>query len=200
MHFTANTAGPAAIINTDAGSMVVDGDTFEIRADNGAVLAGAPLRFRVDDFEFPIAVDISGNTATLTPQLDMAQAVYQPVAMPFEDKAPWNSEYDREQDAFSRLGKTIALGAPIGALVGGLGGAAVGCVLGGLSGAAIASATLIGMFGPFLPVGAIGCIAGVIALGSLGTVVGTLLVGIPVAIAAVIQYYTTINQPFVPAK
>ncbi|MFI9509547.1 hypothetical protein [Nocardia sp. NPDC052566] len=198
VHFTARTADSSAIITTDAGSMVVEDGNLEIKDDDGTLLTGTPLRFRVDDFEFPIAADISGNTATLTPQYDMAHATYRPAALPFQDKAPWKSEYDREKDAFSRMTTTIALGASVGALVGGLGGATVGCVLGGLGGAAVASATLIGLLGPFLPAALVGCVAGVIALGSLGTLTGTLVVGIPVAIAAVVQYYTTINEPFVP--
>ncbi len=73
----------------------------------------------------PIAADISDRTATLTPQLDMAKATYQPVALPFEDKAPWKNEYDREQAAWSRMTSTISMGATIGTLVGGLGGSFV---------------------------------------------------------------------------
>ncbi|MBF6129115.1 hypothetical protein [Nocardia brasiliensis] len=199
VNFTAESVDSSSIIKTDAGSMVVEDGVFKIKAANGAVIAGAPLTFRVDEFEFPIAADISDRTATLTPQLDMAKATYKPVALPFEDKAPWKNEYDREQAAWSRMTSTISMGATIGTLVGGLGGAAVGCVLGGIAGATVASATIIGLFGPFIPAAAVGCLGGIIAVGALGTVAGQILITAPVAIGAAIQYFATINQPPVPA-
>ncbi|QBS42378.1 hypothetical protein [Nocardia sp. CS682] len=196
VNFTASSTATQSIITTDAGSMVVEDGIFKIKAANGTTIAGTDLKFRVDEFEFPIAADISDRTATLTPQIDMDKATYKPVALPFEDKAPWKSEYDREQAAWSRLTSTISMGATVGTLVGGLGGAAVGCVLGGILGATAASATIIGLFGPFLPAAAIGCLGGIIAVGALGTVAGQILVTAPVAIGAAIQYFTTINQPF----
>ncbi|WP_040772731.1 hypothetical protein [Nocardia pneumoniae] len=200
VNFTARATDTQSIITTDAGSMVVEDGVFKVKAANGDVVAGTPLTFRVDDFEFPIAADISDRTATLTPQLDMSKAVYKPVALPFEDKAPWKSEYDREVAAFNRMKDTISTGAAIGTLVGGLSGAAVGCVLGGIAGATVASATIIGLFGPFIPAAVIGCFGGIIAVGALGTVAGQLFITAPVAIGAAIQYFTTINQPFAPAK
>jgi hypothetical protein len=196
VNFTAHATDTQSIITTDAGSMVVEDGVFKVKAANGDVLAGTPLTFRVDDFEFPIAADISGRTATLTPQIDPAKAVYKPVALPFEDSAPWKTPYDREQAAWNRMKDTIATGATIGTLVGGLGGAAVGCVLGGIAGFTVASATIIGLFGPNIPAAAIGCIGGILAVGALGTVAGQLLITAPVAIGAAIQYFATINQPF----
>ncbi|MEU3011777.1 hypothetical protein [Nocardia asteroides] len=196
--FTAHATDTASIIEIDAGSLVVADGALQVRDGAGTVVAATPLTFAVDDFRFPIAAEISGRTATLTPQLSMDKAVYQPVALPFEDKAPWKSEYDREQAAWSRMTSTISLGAAVGTLVGGLGGAAVGCVLGGIVGATVASATIIGLFGPFLPAAAVGCVGGILAVGALGTVAGQILVTAPVAIGAAIQYVTTINQPFTP--
>ncbi|TQM29414.1 hypothetical protein [Nocardia bhagyanarayanae] len=197
--FTATATGDTAVIGIDAGALVIADDVLEIRSDDGIVLAGTPLRFRVDDFEFPIAAEISGRTAALTPQLALDKARYRPVALPFEDKAPWKNEYDREQAAWSRMTSTIGLGVSMGALLGGLGGAAVGCVLGGIAGATVAAATIAGLFGPFLPAAAVGCLGGIAAIGALGAVAGQLFVTAPVAIAAVAQYFTTINAPF-PAK
>ncbi|MFI6169234.1 hypothetical protein ACIBCN_20810 [Nocardia sp. NPDC051052] len=199
INFTAESTDAQSIISIDSGSIVAEDGALKIKAANGNVVAGTPLKFRLDDFEFPIAADIAGRTATLTPQLDMSKAVYTPVALPFEDKAPWKSEYDREQAAWSRMTGTISLGASIATLVGGIGGAAVGCVLGGIVGVVAASATIIGLFGPFIPAAAVGCLGGIIAVGALGTVAGQILITAPVAIGAVIQYFTTINQPFNPA-
>jgi hypothetical protein len=186
VNFTAESTESSTIITTDAGSLVVEDNTFKVKASNGTVLAGTPLSFRVDDFEFPIAADISGRTATLTPQLDMAKAVYKPVALPFEDQANWKSPYDREKDAFNRMKDTISTGATIATLVG------------GIAGATVASATIIGLFGPFIPAAAVGCIGGILAVGALGTLAGQILITAPVAIGAAIQYFTTINQPFNP--
>ncbi|MFD4357189.1 hypothetical protein ACFWPX_31905 [Nocardia sp. NPDC058518] len=190
-----------AVITTDAGSLVAEDGVFKIKAANGTVVAGTPLAFRLDEFELPIAAEISGNTATLTPQLDPAKAVYKPVALPYEDKAPWKTEYEREQAAWSRLTSTISLGAAIGTLVGGLGGAAVGCVAGAASGAVAGG--LLGFLVGSVPGGIGGCLVGATTFGALGVIAGQILVTAPVAIGAAIQYFTTINQPFnapAPAK
>jgi hypothetical protein len=200
IHYTADTTGPATIIRTDAGSMTTEDGVFKIKAANGSVLAGAELSFRVDDFVFPIAADVHDRTATLTPQFDEAHAVYKPVALPYEDTAPWKTPYDREQAAWGRMRDTVGMGATIGTLVGGLTGGAVGCLLGGIAGATVASAAIVGLFGAFVPAAAIGCMGGIVAVGALGTLAGQLLVTAPVALLAAIQYFTTINQPFVPAK
>ncbi|WP_433724050.1 hypothetical protein ACQP0C_26200 [Nocardia sp. CA-129566] len=196
VNYSATATPTSTIIKTEAGSLVDENGVFKIKAADGTTVAGTELSFRVDDFVFPIAADIRDRTATLTPQFDMAHAAYKPVALPFEDKAPWKSEYDREQAAFNRMKDTIAMGATIGTLVGGLGGGAIGCVLGGIAGATVASATIVGLFGAFIPAAAIGCIGGIVAIGALGTVAGQLFVTAPVAIAAAVQYFTTINQPF----
>ena len=196
VNYQATTTGRAVIVSTDAGSMAVDNGVFTIKAADGTTVAGSELSFRVDDFVFPIAADIAGRSATLTPQFDVAHAVYQPVALPYEDTAPWKTPYDREQAAWSRLRDTITMGATIGTLVGGLGGGAVGCVLGGIAGATVAAASIVGLFGAFVPGAVIGCLGGIIAVGALGALAGQLLVTTPVAILAAIQYFTTINSPF----
>ncbi|NKY53846.1 hypothetical protein [Nocardia vermiculata] len=197
--FTADQRGNSTVVSIDSGALVVDDGKFEVTAADGTVLAGTPLSFRVDDFEFPIAAQIDGRTATLTPMFDTEHARYSPVALPYEDQAPWKTPYDREQAAWSRMVTTITMGASVGSVVGGLGGAAVGCVLGGIAGATVAAATIVGMFGPFIPAAAVGCLGGVMAVGALGTVAGQLFVTAPVAIAAIAQYFTTINSPM-PGK
>ncbi|MGW1740755.1 hypothetical protein ACWCPQ_18340 [Nocardia sp. NPDC001965] len=194
--FTAQVVGDRSVVTTDSGSMLVEDGIFKIEAADGTLVAGTPLTFRLDDFEFPIAVDIAGHTATLTPQLDPDRAIYQPVALPHQESAPWKTPYDREVAAFTRLKDTIATGAAIGTAVGSLGGAALGCVLGGAAGATVAAATIVGLFGPFVPAAVIGCLGGIIAVGALGTVAGQLFITAPVIIGAVIQYVTTINEPF----
>ncbi|HLS78033.1 MAG TPA: hypothetical protein VK083_14725 [Nocardia sp.] len=198
VNFTAHATDTQSIISIDSGSLVVENDALAIKAADGTTLAGTPLRFRIDEFEFPIAAEVTDRTAVLTPQISVDKAVYKPVALPHEDKAPWKSEYEREVAAWTRLTSTISMGATIGTLVGGLTGAAAGCVLGGIAGATVASATIVGLFGPFVPAAAIGCIGGILAVGALGTLAGQILVTAPVAIGAAIQYLTTVNQPFTP--
>ena len=195
IHYTSTATPTGTVVTTDAGSMTADNGVFEIKSAKGTVLAGSDLSFRVDDFVFPIAAKINGHTATLTPQFDLAHASYRPVALPFEDQAPFKNQYDREQAAWSRMASTITTGATIGTMVGGLSGAAIGCVLGGIAGATVAAATIVGMFGPFIPAAAVGCLGGIVAIGALGTVVGQLLVTAPLTIMAAVQYFTTINEP-----
>ncbi|MFE2956709.1 hypothetical protein [Nocardia tengchongensis] len=201
INYTATTSETSSVIRTDAGSMVVEDGTFKIKAADGTVVAGMPLNFRVNDFEFPIAAEIADHTATLTPQYDMDHATYKPVAeakdvnLPYEDQAPWKSDYDREQAAWNRMKDTIALGATIGTVVGGIGGAAVGCAMGAVVFAA-ATAPLATMFG----VGPLaGCFIGASTVGFLGTIAGNLLVTAPVAIASAYNYFVTINQPHLVA-
>ncbi|MBH0774863.1 hypothetical protein [Nocardia bovistercoris] len=192
--FSATAGDRSTVITTDAGSMAVEDGVFKIKSGD-TIVAGTELAFRLDEFVFPIAADIDGRTATLTPQLALDKAVYKPVALPYEDQAPWKTEYEREQAAWSRLTSTIAAGATIGTLIGGIAGAGLGCVLGGIVGATVASATLVGLFGPFIPAAALGCVGGMAAVGFLGTIIGQIFVTGPVAIAAAIQYFSTINQP-----
>ncbi|WP_460721816.1 hypothetical protein [Nocardia heshunensis] len=196
INWTNQATDTGAVIRTDAGSLVVEDGALKIKAADGTTVAGTALSFRVDDFEFPIAAQVADRTATLTPQFDESHAVYKPVALPYEDQAPWKSQYDREQAAWNRLRDTVSLGATIGTLAGGLGGAALGCVLGGVV-FATATAPLATLFG----VGPVaGCLIGASTVGFLGTIAGQLFVTAPVAIAAAVQYFTTINQPFTPAK
>ncbi|WP_328396414.1 hypothetical protein [Nocardia sp. NBC_00416] len=195
VNYTASANEKSTIIEIAGGSLSADNGVFTIAATDGTVLAGTELSFRVDDFVFPIAAEIAGDRATLTPQFDLGHAVYQPVALPFEEQAPWKNSYDREKDAWSRLTTTLGAGATVGTLVGGIGGGALGCVLGGIAGATVASATIVGLFGPFIPAAVVGCVGGILAIGALGTLAGQLLVTAPVAILSAVQYFTTINQP-----
>lgn len=197
VNYAAQISEKDAVITTDAGSLTADNGVFAIKAADGTVLAGSELSFRVDDFVFPIAAEIKDHTATLTPQFDLAHATYKPVALPYENQAPWKTEYEREQAAWNRMTQTITMGATIGTVIGGIGGAGLGCVLGaGLAFAAtLPLATIFGVG----PLG--GCIIGASLTGFIGTVAGQLFVTAPIAIAAAVQYFTTINAPApAPAK
>ncbi|MEV0355437.1 hypothetical protein AB0H71_05160 [Nocardia sp. NPDC050697] len=187
--------GTAAVISIDSGSLIVENGTFQIRAASGEVLAGVPLEFTYDDIAFPIEATVEGNTARLTPVVSMDRARYNPVALPFEDSAPWKTPYDREVAAWTRMTSTISMASTISAVIGGVGSGVIGCLLGGVAGTALtgALATLFGA-GPLA-----GCLIGGAALAPIGAIAGALVIGAPVAIAAFIQYSNTVNAPF-PAK
>ncbi|WP_067825783.1 hypothetical protein [Nocardia inohanensis] len=193
--FTATTLGDSAVISIDDGSIRVDDGVLTIESPGHDTLAQAEMSFRVDDFTFPIAAAVSDRTATLTPLLDREHAVYSPVALPFEDSAGFQTPYQRETAAWNRLVSTVGLGVSMGALIGGVGGAAVGCVLGGIAATTVAAATIVGLFGPFLPAAVAGCLGGIMAVGALGAIAGQLLVTAPVAILAAVQYFATITAP-----
>ncbi|MFD7842827.1 hypothetical protein ACFV4K_07830 [Nocardia sp. NPDC059764] len=198
INYAATTTDKSMTIRTDTGSMVAEDGVFKIKDAGGKLIGGTELSFRVDDYVFPIAAEITDRTAVLTPQFDADHAKYQPVALPYENQAPWKSEYEREQAAWNRMVTTISTGATIGTLVGGIGGAAIGCLLGG-GGGAVLTGALSAMFGA-VPGAIAGCIAGMSVVGFLGTIAGQLLVTAPVAILAAGQYFTTINTPFAAAK
>lgn len=193
--FSAVTIGQSAVITVESGSLVQQGNVLEVRSEDGTVLAGTELSFRLDDFVLPITAQIHDRTVTLTPRLDPQHAIYRPKALPVADPVSGTSADEREQAAWGRLTSSIGMGAMLGAMVGTIGGAAAGCLFGSLTGATIAAATIVGMFGPFLPAAALGCLGGIAALGPLGAVAGQLFVTAPIAVAAAIQYFITINEP-----
>ncbi|MEU6585605.1 hypothetical protein [Nocardia sp. NPDC046763] len=183
VNYHATNTGAAAVITIDAGSMVVEDNTFKIKADDGTVLAGVPLSVRIDDIDYPVEANIAGGTATLTP-----------VALPYQDEAPWRTRYEREQAAFSRAALQITSAAAAGAALGTAIGGAAGCIAGAFAGAVVTGilATLFGA-GPLA-----GCLAGIPIGVGVGAFGGAILLTAPVAIASVIQYFTTINEPFTP--
>ncbi|MGW4774431.1 hypothetical protein ACWEO2_41155 [Nocardia sp. NPDC004278] len=196
VNYTAYKDGNAAVITVDTGTLIVDNGQFQIRAKSGQLLAGVPLEFTVDDIAFPIDAKIDGNTARLTPSLDTTRAHYKPVALPFEDQAPWKTPYDRETAAWNRLSSTVIMAGGIGAIVGAVGSGTLGCLLGGAAGATLTSplATLLGA-GPLA-----GCLIGAAAFAPIGVLAGAILVGAPVVVAAFVQYFSTVNAPFTPSK
>ncbi|MEV0110025.1 hypothetical protein AB0H42_27320 [Nocardia sp. NPDC050799] len=91
MHYRAYHDGTAAVISIDSGSLIVENGNFQIRAASGEILAGVPLEFTYDSIAFPIEATVEGNTARLTPVVSVDRARYNPVALPFEDSAPWKT-------------------------------------------------------------------------------------------------------------
>ncbi|MBF6476101.1 MULTISPECIES: hypothetical protein [Nocardia] len=186
VHYTASVDGDSAVITVDAdGELIADGGIFQIRTTAGQVLAGVPLELHVDDIAFPIDVTLTGNTARLTPSLDLARAHYRPLTQP----AAGQPSSEREQDALARVGSTLAKGVGIGGIIGAAGAGVIGCLLGGVAGA-VATAPLAMMLGAG-PV--IGCLIGAASLAPTGAVTGVLRAALPVAIPAFLEYFTTVN-------
>ena len=192
INYTASQEGSSSVIKTDSGSFAIENGIFQIKSAAGKVVKGTPLQYFIDDVALPIDAKIDGNTATLTPSLDVSRATYHPVALPFQEGAPWKTPYEREQAAFNRLKDQISLGASIGAIGGAVVGGVAGCALGAIFTTA-ATAPLVALFGASTVAG---CLGGAVALAAVGGIAGSIFVAAPVAIASAVQYFTTINEPF----
>ncbi|MFE7742246.1 hypothetical protein [Nocardia sp. NPDC057455] len=186
VHYTASIDGDSAVITVDdGGELIMDSGTFQIRTTSGQLLAGVPLELHVDDIAFPIDVAVTGNTARLTPSLDLARAHYRPIMQPAASQA----SSEREQDALARVGSAIAKGVGIGGIIGAAGAGVIGCLLGGFAGAVV-TAPLAMMLGAG-PV--VGCLIGAASFAPTGAVTGVLHAAAPVAIPAFLEYFTTVN-------
>lgn len=191
INYTTNNDGNSAVITTDAGSLEVKDGQFRILSPAGGIVGGVPLEVNVDDIVYPVRATIEGNKATLTPVVE--GAFYRP-AMAAPKEISNKAAEQREQAAWSKFGSRLSVGAAVGAIVGAIGAAVVGCVAGGVLGLGLTLpvALLLGG-GPIA-----GCLAGAMTLGPLGAMAGTIVVGAPVAIAAAIEYFSTVNAPLPP--
>ena len=178
--YSANIVGDHVVLKTDIGSLRTSDGQFQIVDNKGNVAASIPLAYNLNDKQFPINADIKGRTATLTPVRDAAAA--QPVqvsdAVRKQAAAPATRE-QRDMQAMQTLSQSINTASAVGGLIGTIVGGVIGCVA-GLLGAVV------------------GCLPGIVTGAGIGGVVGTIVVGGPVLVGAVIQFFNTINSPFVP--
>ncbi|MGW1737344.1 hypothetical protein ACWCPQ_00880 [Nocardia sp. NPDC001965] len=177
IHYTASIVDSSVVLRTQGGSLTVQGSQFQVLDDQGRLVAGLPLTYLKDGKEWPIAAQVDGNTATFTPSTDPAQA--RPAAM----LQPVGAEdFD---SALSMAATQFGLATGIGTLLGSLIGGALGCVAGAVIGAPLVVPTFF--------VGPIGlCITGAAAGVTLGVAAGVVLIGVPVGIAAALQFYDTV--------
>ncbi|MFD4369743.1 ammonium transporter [Rhodococcus sp. NPDC058521] len=161
----------SVVTTIDAGAFKVagNGESFEIKDNNGNTVVSLPLAVQLDGLEFPLEEKISedGRTLTLTPETDPAKAT--PVApkdriegIALKDVASPEENLVAQQTFGAQLGIATATGGLVGTII--------GCVAGGLIG--IPAAVVPGFLG--------GCAAGA----GVGAVVGTIVVGGPALIAA----------------
>jgi len=129
--------------------------------------------------EWPIAAQINGNTATLTPSTNIADAHPATMLKPVDAKEIGSVDFNT---ALGTAATQFGLATAIGTLVGTIVGAVLGCVAGAIIGM---PALFVG--GPFGM-----CLAGASAGIALGAAAGMVLVGVPVGIASAIQFFSTV--------
>ena len=168
--YNASVQGQSIVFSTTAGSLRTANNQLQVVDSAGRVAVAYPLTYKFNGAALPIQASASGRTATLTPQLPGKVLVDAPA-----------TRQERDQQALNKLGSNISTATAIGGLVGTIIGAAVGCIL---------LSTL-----PPVPI-LTGCVTG----GSIGALGGTIIAGGPTLIGNVIEYFNTINSPFVPPK
>lgn len=175
--YQADVVGNHVVLTTDVGSLRTSGDQFQIVDAKGNVAASIPLLYNLEDQQFPIIADITGNTATLTPvreggtKVEVSDTVRKQVA-----DGPKTRE-ERDTQALATLGTYVSVSVAVGGLIGTIVGGVLGCVVGAVF-------------------GGVGCFPGLVAGAGIGTIIGTIAVGGPTLVGAAIQFFNTINSPF----
>ncbi|WAC56939.1 glycine zipper family protein [Gordonia sp. SL306] len=172
-------------ISTNSGALV-------IRNSAGAEKFRMPLAYRKEYQQFPIDARTVGNTATLIPSRNVARSTpVNPVEVEglrtiaaSQVDAP-RTKQERDDQALARFNQMASAGLTISSLV----GITIGAVLGGIVGCAGG-----------LPAFAVGCFPGAVLGASVGSIAGLILGGGGSVIGAAIQYFNTINSPFVPPR
>lgn len=178
--YTADVVGDHVVFSTDVGSLRTSGGQFQIVDAKGNVAASIPLLYNLEDQQFPIIADITGNTATLTPvreggtKVNVSDTVRKQVA-----DGP-RTQQERDTQALSTLGTYVSVSVAVGGLIGTIVGGVLGCVVGAVIGVGV------------------GCFPGLVAGAGIGTIIGTIAVGGPTLVGAGIQFFNTINSPFTP--
>lgn len=180
IHWNDKIEGNSVLVNTDLGSLTTDGDQFQVRDSQGALVTAFPLNFVMDGLSHPVDAQIDGNTATLTPNMDPAVATPAPALHYVASQADQDAAFG---NAVNQLGLASSVGTLIGTLVGGVGGCAIGAVLG-------TPVLLPGWIG--------GCLMGAGIGIPIGAAAGLVLAGGPAAIAVGIGLFNRLNAPDAP--
>ncbi|MBC2642752.1 MULTISPECIES: hypothetical protein [unclassified Rhodococcus (in: high G+C Gram-positive bacteria)] len=190
--------GDAAVATLDAGAFSINAaaGTVDVIDDGGRVVASIPTFFRVDDLQHPfeVAVDASRSVLRLVPDMDPAAATPVPVSerLTLDDVAAPVDKAERDDRALDdfqqQLGITTAITAIVAAIIGG----AIGCAVGVIPGTAALVVPFLGLAGPVA-----GCIGGALIVAPVVALAGTIVVGGGALVVLGIQYFNTINSPFV---
>jgi hypothetical protein len=205
VHYEVARDGGSVVVKAADATFAKKGDSLTIADTKGAVVDSAPLVYRKDNTQFPIAADISAHQVRLTPQTTGGTPVAKPISTallehlkPLSQAQPKDIDESfspRDQQELSAFGSRATISSLIGAVVGALIGVTVGCVAGAVAVGAISAAVSALLAG--LPGAVIGCVAGVATVGSAGALLGTILVGGPMMLWSAYQYFSTINSPCV---
>lgn len=175
--------GDHVIVNTDSGKISTEDGQLVIRNAAGEVVSANTLGYLNGDKVFPVAAQVKGNTATLTPSKDATKAT--PV-----------SKYSNLHQvdlpaAVSAIKDPIGLTAQVGGFIGGAAGLVGGCLLGAAAGAAVsAPAGLLFGAGPIA-----GCVGGALLLGSGASLAGTAIGGLSSGAANAQTFMQKLNEP-----
>ncbi|MGO4617465.1 hypothetical protein AB4305_24180 [Nocardia sp. 2YAB30] len=184
VHFQANVVDRSVVLTMDAGALTVSDNHLQFLDRHGASVATLPLTYVRGGNAMPIAAQLDGDTVTLTPSNDPA------------DASPLSGSTAQEIDALSHPNFNAALGnfsmsmmaaATVGSLLGSAIGGGIGCVAGGVVGGATGGVVSIGLLA--IPAAIGGCLVTGAALAAIGAVAGTVIVGIPALIAAGAQFW-----------
>ncbi|MFI1913069.1 hypothetical protein [Nocardia sp. NPDC020380] len=184
IHWNTKLEGQSVVLNTDLGSLDAANGQFEVRDTQGALVTSFPLSFVTtgDGLAHPVDAQIDGNTATLTPDMNPADASPAPVLHDVANQA--------DQDAaFSAAVNELGLASSIGTLIGTLVGGVAGCVIGAAGGAVLGVAVLS------VPTGIAGCVAGAAIGIPLGAAAGLIIAGVPTLVVVGIQLAQRLSAP-----
>ncbi|MFF3574556.1 hypothetical protein ACFYXQ_43090 [Nocardia jiangxiensis] len=204
IHYTAKVADKSVVLSTDSGSLAVRDNQLNILDVHGGEVAAIPLTYRMNNLDHPINAAVTGRTVVLTPNTTPAAATPAPDVSPASVvpvdgalkhvAATYPSADKRSSDALGTLVQQLTVGSMLSGMLGTVVGAGIGCIAGLVVGAAATTpvAWLLGV-GPIA-----GCVGGAVLFAPIAGIGGTLLVGGPIAVGALFQYFQTMNAPIVP--
>ncbi|WP_147288869.1 hypothetical protein [Nocardia mexicana] len=173
VHYTGNTLDQSVVIETGAATLITQGGLFQVRDAAGNVVGGNA--FAVE----PAALKAAAAPAAAAPDMGL-------------DDIDVDPHTERFNEAIEAAVNEFGLATGVGTMAGGLIGLAAGCGIGAVAGAVFGA--------PVLDAGGLtviaGCLAGAAVLGGMGAIIGAALLGVPVAVAAAIQFQNTMNQPY----
>lgn len=190
VHYSAKLIGHTVKVDVTNGTVAVDGNFVALRDRTGADVMRIPLKYNLEDRTYPIAAKVNaGRSVTLTPIREAAKStkadpetVRQGATVVERRIRGYQSKQERDDAAFARFQSQVAGAMTISTIIGLAIGLVVGAILVG-----IPTCTTI-----------IACIPGVLLGGSLGSAVGIVLGGGGAIFGYGMQYFNTINSPFVP--
>ncbi|MEU6586837.1 hypothetical protein [Nocardia sp. NPDC046763] len=187
IHWTTKVVDKSVVLTTDLGSLTTQEGQFQVRDTNGGLVTQFPLSWLDNAGAHPIAAQIDGNTATLTPNMDPAAVTPAPVlpAPVVKDVASQADQDAAFSAAVNQFGIVTSMGTMIGTLVGGVAGCVIGAAGGAIAGVVVMS----------VPTGIAGCVAGAAIGIPLGAAAGLVVTGVPAAIAVGIGLAQRLTAP-----